>query len=155
MKRIICLLALALMPTAPSLIGADLAATQDTRCYEMRTYYASPGKLDALNARFRDHTCKIFEKHGIVNVGYWMPIDNPDNKLIYLLAYPSRDAREKSWKEFFADPDWQAAAKESEVNGRLVSKVESKFLNATDYSPAIKSSVGTGPRVFELRTYHA
>ena len=143
------------MPIAQNLIGADQLAAQDTRCYEMRIYFAAPGKLDDLNARFRDHTCKIFEKHGMVNVGYWMPMDNPDNKLIYLLAYPSREAREKSWKEFFADPDWQAAAKASEVNGKLVSKVESKFLKATDYSPAIKPSVGTEPRVFELRTYTA
>ena len=148
MKKIICLISLALMPIARSLIGADQAAAQDTRCYEMRIYYAAPGKLDDLNARFRDHTFKIFEKHGMVNVGYWMPMDNPDNKLIYLLAYPSREAREKSWKEFFDDPDWQAAAKASEVNGKLVAKVETRFLNATDFSPAIKSSRGTEPRVF-------
>ncbi len=111
------------------------AAAPDTRCFEMRTYYAAPGKLDALNARFRDHTCKLFEKHGMQNLGYWVPMDNPDNKLIYLLAYPSREAREKSWKAFMADPDWQKAYKASEVNGRLVAKAESLFLSATDYSP--------------------
>src|SRR5882672_4379755 len=82
--------------------------------YEMRVYYAPPGKLDDLNARFRNHTMRIFEKHGIHNVGYWMPLDNPDNKLIYLLGYPSREAATNSWKEFFADPEWQAAAKASE-----------------------------------------
>src|SRR5262249_53339108 len=78
-----------------------------------------------------------------------------ENKLIYILAYPSREAREKAWKEFFADPDWQAAAKASEVNGKLVNKVESKFLEATDYSPVIKPNVSSEPRVFELRTYTA
>src|SRR5712691_3208432 len=91
------------------LVVAGLAApasAQDGRVFEMRTYYAAPGKLDALNARFRDHTVKLFEKHGITNIGYWVPIDNPDSKLIYILAYPSRDARDKSWKEFLADPDW-------------------------------------------------
>ena len=128
-------------------------AAQDTRCFEMRIYYAAPGKLDDLNARFRNHTLRLFEKHGIENIGYWMPIDNTDNKLVYVLASPSREARDKSWKEFFADPEWQTAAKASEANGKLVSKVESTFLTATDYSPVIKAAVGKGPRVFELRTY--
>ena len=131
------------------------AAEKDTRCFEMRTYFAAEGKLDELNARFRDHTCKLFEKHGIVNIGYWMPLDNPERKLIYLLAYPSREAQKTSWKEFGADPDWKAAAKASEVNGKLVSKVESVFLNATDYSPAIKSAKAVTPRIFELRIYTA
>ncbi|MBC8002546.1 MAG: NIPSNAP family protein [Opitutaceae bacterium] len=132
-----------------------MSAAQDTRCFEMRIYYAPPGKLNDLNARFRNHTLRLFEKHGIENIGYWMPIDNPDNKLVYVLASPSREARDKSWKEFFADPDWQSAAKASEANGKLVSKVESLFLTATDYSPAISPSVGKGSRVFELRTYAA
>lgn len=134
--------------------GQALAAEPDTRCYELRTYYAAPGKLDALHARFRDHTCKLFEKHGMVNVGYWVPLDNPDNKLIYLLAYPSREAREESWKNFLADPSWREAFRKSEENGRLVTKVESIFLTATDYSPPIQPTVA-GPRVFELRTYTA
>lgn len=127
-------------------------AAEDTRCFEMRVYYAAEGKLDALNARFRDHTCKLFEKHGITNIGYWVPIENPENKLVYVLAYPSREARETSWKAFMADPDWKAAAKASEANGKLVAKVESTFMNATDFSPEVKASVA-GPRVFELRTY--
>jgi uncharacterized protein YbaA (DUF1428 family) len=131
------------------------AADPDARCFEMRTYYAAPGKLDALHARFRDHTCKLFEKHGMQNLGYWVPMDNPDAKLIYILAYPSREAREKSWKAFMADPDWQKAYKASEVNGRLVAKAESVFLSATDYSPTIKPSVAGESRVFELRTYTA
>ena len=126
-----------------------------TRVFEMRTYYAHPGKMAALHARFRDHTCKLFEKHGMVNLGYWVPLDNPENKLIYILAYPSREAREQSWKEFMADPDWQAAYKASEVNGKLVSRFESSFLTATDYSPEIKAAKGTEPRTFELRTYTA
>jgi len=135
-------------------IGAATAAV-DMRCYEMRIYSAAPGKLEALNTRFRDHTCKLFEKHGMVNVGYWQPMTNTENKLVYLLAYPSREAREKSWKEFMADPDWQTAFKESEKDGKLVTKAESIFLAATDFSPAINPSRATGPRAFELRTYTA
>jgi hypothetical protein len=138
-----------------STIIAAAAPTPDTRCYELRTYYAPPGKLEDLNARFRNHTLKLFEKHGMQNIGYWVPIENPDNKLIYLLAYPTREAREKSWKAFLADPDWQAAAKASEVNGKLVNRLESQFLTATDYSPAIKPSVSGEPKTFELRTYTA
>jgi NIPSNAP len=130
------------------------AADKEERVYEMRIYYAAPGKLEALNARFRDHTLKLFEKHGITNVGYWVPIDNKDNKLIYLLSYPSREARDKAWKAFVADPEWQKAFKESEKDGKLVAKSENPFLVPTDYSPAVKPSKD-GDRVFELRTYTA
>jgi NIPSNAP protein len=135
--------------------STTIIAAQDTRCYELRTYYAAPGKLDELHARFRDHTCKLFEKHDIQNIGYWVPLDNSENKLIYLLAYPTREAHDKSWKEFMADPDWKAAYKASEANGPLVKKVESIFTQATDYSPEDDKSAGTEPRVFELRTYKA
>src|SRR5262245_47470918 len=84
--------------------AAARSGEPDTRVFEMRTYYASAGKLDALLARFRDHTTRLFEKHGMTNVGYWVPIDNPDNKLIYILAFPSAESRQKSWKAFMADP---------------------------------------------------
>lgn len=131
-----------------------LAAESDGRIFEMRVYYAAEGKLDALNARFRNHTCKLFEKHGMQNIGYFMPVENPKRKLVYFLAYPDRAARDKSWKAFMADPEWQAAYKASEVDGKLVEKYESYFLKATDYSPEIKSST-KGNSVFELRTYTA
>ena len=121
----------------------------------MRVYYAAPGKLDALNARFRDHTMKLFEKHGLTNVGYFVPIDNKDNKLVYFIASPSKEARDKSFKAFAADPDWKKAAAESEKDGKLVDKVDSTFLTATDYSPALKIEKGKEDRVFELRTYTA
>jgi hypothetical protein len=141
--------------TVLAVFSAGSAKATDTRCYEMRIYYAAPGKLEALNARFRDHTCKLFEKHGMVNIGYWLPMTNAENKLVYLLAYPDRQAREKSWKEFMADPDWQAASKESERDGKLVAKADSIFLAATDFSPEIKPSAAAEIRVFELRTYTA
>ncbi|HEV3238326.1 MAG TPA: NIPSNAP family protein [Gemmataceae bacterium] len=130
------------------------AAEKDTRLFEMRIYYAAPGKLDALHARFRDHTLKLFEKHGMTNIGYWVPVDNSDNKLIYILAFPDRDAREKAFKSFGADPDWQKAYKDSEKDGKLVTKVENVFLAATDYSPVIKPAKDD-QSVFELRTYTA
>lgn len=128
------------------------AAELDSRVYEMRIYYAAEGKLDALHARFRDHTTKLFEKHGMTNIGYWTPIENPDRKLYYVLAYPSREAREKSWASFVADPEWQAAYKASEVDGKLVDRADVLFCQATDYSPIIQASVAE-PRIFELRTY--
>ena len=133
------------------------AAEPDSRCFEMRTYYAAPGKLDDLLVRFRDHTVKLFEKHGITNIGYWVPVENKDNKLVYVIAFPNREAREGaggSWKAFAKDPEWQSAQKASEANGKLVAKVESVFLSATDFSPAIQPSAAkNGTRVFELRTY--
>lgn len=136
------------------LVPAALVSAKetDTRVFEMRTYYAAPGKLEALHARFRDHTVKLFEKHGFTNIGYWVPLDNPENMLIYLIASPSREANEKSWKSFLADPDWQQAKRASEADGSLLSKAESRFLQATDFSPAIKPS-HDGERIFELRTY--
>lgn len=109
----------------------------DTRVFEMRTYYAAPGKMDALHARFRDHTNKLFQKHGMTLIGFWSPIDPKEaqQKMVYILAYPSKEAAEKSWKAFQNDPDWKEAKAASEKDGTLVSKVESVFLNPTDYSP--------------------
>ena len=134
--------------------GTDAALSQNP-FYEMRIYYAAPGKLEDLNARFRNNTTRIFAKHGMVNIGYWIPIDNPENKLVYILAYPSRQARDESWKNFGSDPEWQAVAKASEANGKLVSKVETLYLETTDYSPALKLETKSPPRTFELRTYTA
>src|SRR5258708_15061184 len=122
------------------------AAEKDTRCFELRTYYAAPGKLDDLHARFRDHTMKIFEKHGMTNMGYWTPVENPENTLIYLLAFPNREARDQDWKEFNADPEWQAVAKASEANGKLVTRVVSVFLTTTDYSPVVEPAKSAEPR---------
>jgi hypothetical protein len=134
-----------------SLLAADSAAAKEL--YEMRVYYAPEGKLDTLHARFRDHTMKLFEKHGIKNVGYFVPEgENPEHKLVYFIAHASKEARDKSFKEFGADPEWQKAAKESEKNGKIVSKIESVLLNTTDYSPIPKIEK-KGGRVFELRTY--
>lgn len=141
-----------LLPTCLTMIAANAVAAEDSRVFELRTYWAPEGKLDALHARFRQHTTKLFAKHGMTNVGYWVPLENKQQQLIYVLAYPSRDAREKAWKAFFADPEWQQVQKASEAEGKIVNKVESRFLQAADYSPLIEPSQGEN-RVFELRTY--
>jgi hypothetical protein len=132
------LLPLALL--APLAASSLIRAAEPTRpapaprVFEMRTYHTLPGRLDALNARFRDHTNKLFVKHGMDLVGYWTP-QGKDDTLVYILAYPSREAREASWKAFQADPDWKEAREASEKDGKIVDKVESVFLDPTDYSP--------------------
>ncbi len=118
--------------------GADKAEKKaDMRVFELRTYHAAPGKMEALHARFRDHTSKLFEKHAITIIGFWSPIDpkEADKKLVYLLAFPSKEGADKSWKAFRDDPEWKTVKETSEKDGKLVDKVESVYLNPTDYSP--------------------
>ncbi|MBY0460063.1 MAG: NIPSNAP family protein, partial [Gemmataceae bacterium] len=155
MRRLLPLLALAPVVALAAPSAAQEKKDKDARVYEMRVYYAAEGKLDALNARFKNHTLKLFEKHGLTNVGYFVPADNKDNKLVYFISAPSKDARNKSFKDFGADPDWKKAYTDSEKDGKLVNKIESKFLTATDYSPVLKVEHGKESRVFELRTYTA
>jgi hypothetical protein len=134
----ICVSAVTSFAAETNTVPVSPSIAKESRCFEMRTYYAAPGKLEALNARFRDHTCALFKKHGMENIGYWIPADKAkgaDNTLVYILAHKSRDEAKKSWAAFVADPDWKKAQKESEVNGKLVERVESLFLAATDYSP--------------------
>ena len=138
-------------------VQAQSSVTQtdaNSRLYEMRTYYASEGKLPDLMNRFQSHTLKYFEKYNMRSEGYWLPLgENKENKMVYLLSYPSREARDKSWKEFMADKGWITVMKNSAVNGEIVAKVENVFLKTTDFSPNNMKSVGN--RVFELRTYKA
>ena len=112
-------------------------AAAKNRVFELRTYTAEAGKLDALHARFRDHTMQIFKSHGMNSVFYSMPMDEPlsKNTLVYMLSFPSREAAKKSWDDFRNDPDWQKVQKESEANGKLVAHVESVFVEPTEYSP--------------------
>jgi hypothetical protein len=139
-RRIALLVCLLAAPTAVYLFGqTPPAATQSrvtaaSRAFEMRTYYAHPGKLEDLHKRFRDHTSRLFLKHGMEIVGYWVPVDKPD-VLVYILAYKTRAAGDASWKGFREDPEWQQARKASEANGPIVAKIESQWLEATDYSP--------------------
>ena len=104
--------------------------------YELRTYTAKEGKLDNVIARFRNHTTRLFEKHGMKNIGYWVPADSPvsQNTLIYIVAHKDREAAKASWDAFRADPEWVKVKTESEANGAIVDKVVSVFMNATDFS---------------------
>ena len=117
--------------------GEPVVSAQSARVYELRTYTAPDGKLEELHARFRNHTLRIFQKHGMSNVAYFKPQDVPlsQNTMIYLIAHPSREAAKQNWAAFGKDPEWQKVAQESQVNGKIVAKVESVFLDATDYSP--------------------
>ena len=111
-----------------------------TAVYELRVYHAAPGKLADLEARFRDHTIKIFDRHGIKSVAYWTPLDEPEknNTLIYILQHPSREAAAANWKSFQDDPEWKSVKEKSEANGKLVDKIDSTFLALTDFSPRLR-----------------
>lgn len=124
-------------PAAPT-IAPSPSLAKDSRCFEIRTYYAAPGKLEDLHARFRNHTMRLFKKHGLEVVGFWGPTDKEkgaENTLVYVLAFPSREARNKAFAAFATDPEWIKARNESEKNGKLTDKVESVILMATDYAP--------------------
>lgn len=104
--------------------------------YELRIYTANPGKMGALQARFRDHTCRLFEKHGIKNVGYWMnTIGGRSDELWYMLAFEDMAQRDAAWRAFATDPEWQEARRKSEENGPLVHHIENRIMTPTDFSP--------------------
>lgn len=124
--------------------------------YELRTYTTNKGKLDNLNARFRDHTVRLFKKHGMTSVGYWVPTDESKSKntLIYVLKHESRDAAKASWQAFLGDREWKKVAKESQKDGRILAKApDSVFMNAADYSPKFSNDKKSDKAVFELRIY--
>jgi hypothetical protein len=121
--------------SAPATPSPSIA--KDSRTFELRTYYATPGKLEELHARFRNHTIRLFKKHGMTIVGFWAPTTPAAaaaNTLVYVLAYPSDQAREAAWKGFNTDPEWIAARDASERKGKIVERVESVMMKATDYS---------------------
>jgi hypothetical protein len=115
------------------------AAQTSTAVYELRIYHAYDGKLDALLARFREHTTKLFEKHGMKNIAYWTPTDDPlkGKTLVYVIAHASREAAAANWKAFGEDPEWVSVRDKSEANGKLVEKVDSTFMVLTDFSPSL------------------
>jgi hypothetical protein len=102
--------------------------------YELRTYHAAPGKLEALEARFRDHTEAIFKRHDIKAIGYWVPQDNKDNVFIYIVDHKSKEDATKNWAAFQADDEWKKVRADSEVNGPLQTKVDSVYMSPTDFS---------------------
>ena len=136
------------LPAAAFLPPSLLAASRDsdnpdqgsTKVYELRVYQAATGKLAELLARFREHTTKLFDKHGMKNVAYWTAIDEPkkSNTLIYILEHPSREVAAANWKSFQDDPEWKSVRDKSEANGKLVENVESTFLTLTDFSPPVR-----------------
>ena len=127
--------ALGLVPEAEASPASVLQAAD--RVYELRTYTAPEGKLGDLLARFRNHTMRIFENHGMANVGYWLPQDETlrQNTLVYLISHPSREAADQAWRDFGADPEWQRVAEESQREGRIVANVQRMYLDPTDFSP--------------------
>ena len=122
---------------AASITTPPAVAQEHGRVFELRTYTCFEGKLPDLLARFRNHTMRIFEKHGMTSIAYWVPQDAPnrENTLIYIIAHASREAAKKNWDEFRQDPEWQKVQKDSEANGKIVSKVEFVFMAPTDFSP--------------------
>ena len=138
MKHIILLLTLLItMTTFAKTPAPSPSLKKDGKFYEMRIYHAAPGKLEDLHKRFRDHTIALFKKHGMEIVSFWGPTDQEDGsetKLIYVLGYQSKEARDAAWKAFGADPEWVKARTASELNGKLVDKVESIYMRSTDYS---------------------
>jgi hypothetical protein len=125
----------ALLPTSAL---ADAPQSSST-VYELRVYHTYEGKLDDLLRRFREHTMQLFEKHGIKNVAYWTPTDDPlkGKTLVYIIAHPSREAATANWKAFGEDPEWQSVRDKSEANGKIVEKVDSTFMTLTDFSPPL------------------
>jgi hypothetical protein len=136
------------------LLGAFAVTAQkvDSRFFELRIYYCHPGRLDALIQRFQNHTTKIFEKHGMENIGYWVPTTNDKNALYYILAFPSKEAKEKSWASFVADPEWKEVQSKSEESGKIIESIVSIPMTASEIMPKLKPGKGNG-RLFELRTY--
>ena len=135
--------AAALLPAAnwlSSLEERRVLEQTSTTVYELRVYHTFEGKLDDLLRRFRDHTMRLFEKHGIRNVAYWTPLDEPlkGRTLFYVLAHPSREAATANWNAFRDDPEWIAVRDKSEANGKLVEKIDSTFLTLTDFSPHLR-----------------
>lgn len=134
------------IPAAAFLPASVWAATQANNgnfasgVFELRVYHAVPGRLGDLEARFRDHTIKIFERHGIKSVAYWTPLDEPEkgNTLIYILLHPSREAATANWKSFQDDPEWKSVKEKSEANGKLVEKIDSTFMVLTEFSPPLR-----------------
>jgi hypothetical protein len=140
MNRRQILTALPLTALIPSAIANAAQPASSTAVYELRIYHANPGKLDALVARFRDHTVKVFARHGMKSVAYWLPLDEPakTNTLIYILVHPSREAAATNWKSFQDDPEWKSVKEKSEANGPLVDHVDSTYMALTDFSPHIR-----------------
>jgi hypothetical protein len=120
-------------PCGPGVTGKNIAS--DSRCFELRTYTVraeGPGSIDLLHSRFREHTNRLFRKHGMTIVGFWQPTNQGmENTLIYILSYKDRAARDAAWKAFQSDPEWVKVRTEMQVG----TQVEAVFMNSVDYGP--------------------
>lgn len=146
-------LALIAVAAVTEIASAQPVSATETRLFELRTYHTSDGKLDDLNARFRDCATRLFEHHGITNVGFWTPTDANGSRIVFLLAYPSSQARDASWARLCTDPEWRKCRRETERDGKLVERIEQMTLVPTADCPVVAPSRGETPRSFELRTY--
>jgi hypothetical protein len=157
------LVAVCLIAWAASSLNAQ-EPEKKGKLYELRFYVANPGKLSALHDRFRNHTLKLFEKHGIENIIYWDVVkgdksdgDKAENTMVYIIAHKDEAARDASWKAFRDDPDWKKAAEESEKDGKLLAQAPVVILmRDVEFSPPDEtpnSDAKTEPRLFELRQY--
>ena len=104
--------------------------------YELRMYHVNDGKMEALKARFGDHTDGIFKRHNLKSIGYWVPEDAPYSQslFVYILEHPSREEARKNWAAFQADPEWQKVKAESETQGALANHIDSYFMDPTAFS---------------------
>jgi hypothetical protein len=133
------MMAMAGMQSFAQVAGTSDAHAGDGPVFELREYHTFEGKLDALLARFRDHTITIFNRHHMQSIAYWTPTDEPlaGKTLVYMLKHPSREAATENWAAFHDDPEWKQVSAASEVNGKLVEKVDSTFMKLTDFSPKL------------------
>lgn len=140
MKRRTLLQAIPAAAIIPATLWAAAQTGNSAGVFELRVYHAAAGKLGELEARFRDHTIGIFDRHGIKSVAYWTPLDEPDksNTLIYILQHPSREAAATNWKAFQDDPEWKSVKEKSEANGKLVDKIDSTYMALTEFSPRLR-----------------
>ena len=153
-RRLLPLIAVAVVAGVASAQTTPTPATE-TRLFELRTYHAPDGRLDALHARFRDHAARLFEKYGMTCLGFWTPANPAGARVVFLLAYPDAAARSASWAKLVIDPDWRKLRRESEVDGRLVAQIEELMLTPTADCPVVAPARAESPRSFELRTYTA
>jgi hypothetical protein len=144
---LLCLTVFLLSFTAFAQQNSDMKSTY----FEVRKYYANDGKLQDLLNRFQNHTMKLFEKAGMENIAYFLPVDNTDNSMTYILGYPDEASRDKMWQSFMNDPDWKKAYEESHVNGPLVKSVDQTFMVLAPHLNDNPRPMPSG--VIQMRTY--
>jgi hypothetical protein len=154
---IIAVTATAFLAACESVGTGPVAPPPEIGLYELRTYTAAEGRMADLDARFRDHTIGLFRKHGMTPIAFFhvqtAPGQPADNRLVYLMGYKDRAARDEAWRSFAGDLEWTSVYAASQARGSLTSKIENVFLTTTDYSPKLNMSGALDPRLFELRTY--